>query len=422
MNHDDDLQLPQKTLDTLASLSYRNGELQIFLDQACQSVIDLLGDGLAAITLYQNSQKHVLALMPESEKGETQFETHGHLSTYVVDSKATLVVPDALANSEYGEAPAGYCSYLGIPLKMPSGEVVGTLCYFDREKRPFNNNERCTAELFAQRIAIALDNYQLYQKLKDHSTSLEQLVTQRTNELLAARDELAHKEKLAAVGRFASQITHEIRNPLATIRMALEYIQKQQDLSSGLQKRAALAACETSRLELLLTEVLHYATPQKVHPHALDINAYMDDFILSYESLVASKQCQFKRDDRDTNLAPIFALADRNKLTQVCLNLTTNACHAAHEDGDITWSVGMQNERCFIRIHNWGETIPEGKLHQITEAFVSGRPGGFGLGLAIVKSIIDEHQGQITIESNAESGTTVTLYLPMTTPCNEPNE
>jgi len=413
MSTDETQLTPQQTLDSLASLSYRSGELQGFLDEACQAVIDLLGEGLAAITLYQNNKKNVLALRPESEKSETQFETHGHLSTYVVDNKCVLTVEDAGATKQYGDAPEGYRSYLGLPLRMQDGSVVGTLCYFDKNVRHYSCGEQRTAELFAERIAIALDNYQLYQKLKVHSESLEQLVESRTSELLAARDELAKKEKLAAVGQFASQITHEIRNPLATIRLALEYIQKQSDLSAGSQKRAELACRESSRLEQLLTEVLLYAKPVQINPKALELKAFSENFVSTYESLVDSKHCRFQLNPLSATVNAVTVLADEDKLTQVCVNLITNACDASSEEGTIIWEVGVEKGCGFIKVSNTGETIPPAKLHKITDAFVSGKPGGFGLGLAIVKSIVDEHRGRLEIQSSDDAGTSVTVFLPL---------
>lgn len=400
---------PEETLESLASLSYRTGELQDFFDSACESVISLLGDGLAAVTLYRDNKKNVLALKPDSEKNETQFETHGHLSTYVVDSACTLCVEDALANPEYGKAPEGYHSYLGTPLRTPDGSVVGTLCYFDRTKRLFSPDERRAAELFAERIAIALDNYELYQQLKDHSKSLENLVEHRTSELLAARDELARKEKLAAVGEFASRITHEIRNPLATIRLALEYIENQTEEDSGLKKRAALAAGESSRLEALLSEVLLYAKPSQPDLAPVELNDFVSNFILTYESMATTQRCEFTFAPSDA----ITVMADRNKLTQICVNLAKNACDASDEGSVATWRVHTDNKFGFISLHNTGDTIPKAKLHQITDAFVTGKPGGFGLGLAIVKSIVDAHEGSLSVTSNETDGTTIAIGIPL---------
>ena len=125
--------LPQRTLDLLASLSYRSDQLQAFLDEACQSVLELLGDGMAAITLYKNNTKHVLSLKPDTEKCDKQMDTHGHLSTYVVNNGCCLKVEDAIATTEFGNVPEGYSSYMGLPLKLPDNSVVGTLCYFDKK-------------------------------------------------------------------------------------------------------------------------------------------------------------------------------------------------------------------------------------------------------------------------------------------------
>ena len=409
----------EKTLETLAGLSYRACELQQYLDDTCDAMIDLLGEGLAAVTLYRNGKKNVLAILPKPDQPLPPLDIHGPISTYIVETGETLCVEDTDKETCYGSAPEGYHSYLGVPLRLPKGEVVGTICYFDRDTRHFREHELQTALLFAERVAIALDNYDLYQDLKQHTVDLEELVQDRTSQLLAARDELAHKEKLAAVGEFATRLTHEIRNPLTTIRLALEYIQQHTRLddeielvgtnNAGSHKRAVLAANEVQRLERMLNEVLIYTKPVKPSLKVLELDSFCADFVVTNESLAKATGLTLKLNIESA----AKVLADSDKLNQIYLNLTRNACDASQPGTDIICTTGREGDYGFIRMHNCGAIIPPDKLNVITEAFVSGKPNSSGLGLAIVKSLVDAQQGRLDIISTAEQGTTFTVYLPL---------
>jgi signal transduction histidine kinase len=397
----------EKTLATLKSVSYRAGELQDYMDNVCEVLLELLGDGLSAITLYRDGTKQVLALRPVRDAAPSgTMDVHGHLSTYVVNNNAVLKVEDAQTEQRYGVAPEGFCSYLGIPLRVPSGEVVGTLCYFDRNKRRYSERDQQTAELFAERVAIALDNYEMYQRLERYSDAQEALVQERTEELLAARDELAHKEKLAAVGEFATQLTHEIRNPLTTIRLTLEYLQKYPEKSAD--KRVQLAVGEVARLERMLTEVLLYARPVEADSSELDLAAFCQDFVATYASIADERQQRLVLEVDNT----VTVLADRDKLTQILLNLVRNACEAAEPGQDIRLCSGNDAMYGIVTVHNFGDSIPESKLPHITEAFVSGKPNGSGLGLAIVSSLLAAQGGRLELVSDATQGTNVSAYLP----------
>ena len=402
-----DSDVSARTLATLTTLSYRSGELKPYLDSLCEGLISVLGEGIAAVTLYRDNKKHVLSVVPKERQPKGALEVHGYLSTYVVNHQQLLNVEDASKTPQYGTPPEGYCSYLGVPLILPDGKVVGTLCYFNKDKRHYGEQEQLTSELFAQKAAIALDNYELYQQLKLHSKNLEDQVEERTQELLKTREELMHKEKLAAIGEFASHITHEIRNPLATIRLVLEYLQKTEDEKSS--KRATLAANEVQRLEKLLNEVLMYAKPVETNIERLPLAQWLQDFLITHDSMLDKAGLTQNLICKD----PPFVLADTNQLTQVCLNLLRNACEASPADESITWTLGIHNNGGFVSIHNRGDTIPADKLPHITEAFISGKAGGSGLGLAIVKSLIDAQQGTLNIESDDANGTIVTVTLPL---------
>lgn len=394
------------TLESLQSLSYRAGELQPYMDRVCEVLLELLGDGLCAITLYRDGQKKILAISPAQESAPKAVDVHGLLSTHVVNNKAVLKVEDATENTQYGVPPEGFCSYMGVPLCLPSGEVAGTICYFNRSRRNYTQSDQQTAELFAERVAIALDNYEMFQQLEEHSNALETLVQRRTQQLLDAKDELVHKEKLAAVGEFATQLTHEIRNPLTTIRLTFEYLQKHPEKNA--EKRVELAAGELSRLERLLNHVLLYARPAVPELSSLDLAEFCRDFIATYESVATDRQQQLILEVSN----PVTVLADRDKLTQVLLNLINNACEASDIGESIFLHCHSDQEFGVISVHNKGAVIPESKLAHITEPFVSAKANGSGLGLAIADSLLQAQGGRLAVVSTPTDGTTVTVYVP----------
>jgi len=397
----------EKAIASLAALSYRTGELDDYLNQICHAVLNVLGDGAAAVTLYRNGKKNVIARVPHSPKVGVPLDVHGHLSTFVVNSGKILRVADAVSTPEYGNPPPGFCSYLGIPLKLPNGDVVGTLCYFDKSTRDYTTEDEQVASLFAERIAIALDNYELFLQLKTHSENLESLVEERTRELVETRDALVQKEKLAAVGEFATRLTHEIRNPLATIRLALEYFERSADERAT--KRASLAGSEISRLERMLNEVLDYARPAAISTEAVDLADFISGFLSTHQTMVELKQQRFSV---KIKASPVI-VADRDKLTQICLNLARNACEAADTQQNIQWTIDTTDNEGIIHIQNCGALIPAEKLEHITDAFVSGKSTGSGLGLAIVKTLIEAQSGHLSIESNRDIGTVITVSIPL---------
>lgn len=215
------------------------------------------------------------------------------------------------------------------------------------------------------------------------------------------------KEKLAAVGEFAANLTHEIRNPLATVRLALEYFEQSDDKRT--KKRAALANSEITRLERMLNEVLSYAKPTHLSQEPVELGSFLTDFISANDSMPAPKQQHFSI----VRNIDATVHADRDKLTQICLNLARNACDAAENGSELTWTIEAQDGMGLITLHNGGKTVPPERLERITEAFVSDKPNGTGLGLAIVQSLVNAHNGELTIHSHPDTGTLISVALPL---------
>jgi signal transduction histidine kinase/HAMP domain-containing protein len=229
---------------------------------------------------------------------------------------------------------------------------------------------------------------------------------------LARTLQLVESQRLASIGQFASGIVHEIRNPLATIGLALEHLGRLQDLPDNSRKRVALATDEVARLERLLADILLYAKPLVLDRRETDLPALIGEVVAS----------QFDERSRlGLALEPCPPLSiDRDRITQVLLNLLHNALQAAPPDGQVTVRCGPQDAASVsLSIHNGGGPIGARERERLFEPFFTTKPQGTGLGLPIARRLVEAHGGEIGLTSDAASGTTVAVTLPIQRPDND---
>jgi PAS domain S-box-containing protein len=170
----------QRALEILSALSYRTGELSPYLQEIAQGVSELIGLDWSVVTFCRDGQERILASTKDlGVDGDQASSLHGTVTGTVVATGCSLVVEDTFTSTEYGEVPDGYRAYLGIPLRMPTGEVMGTICSFHRQPRRFTREQVRMAEIFAERAATAIDNYQLYQKQQQINEQLEAEIRER---------------------------------------------------------------------------------------------------------------------------------------------------------------------------------------------------------------------------------------------------
>ncbi|MGB3641472.1 MAG: ATP-binding protein [Rivularia sp. (in: cyanobacteria)] len=401
----------QRTLEILSSLSHRTGEFNIYLKQIADGVGELIDVDSSVITICQEDFARILASNLDINDDNSHLSLHGQLTGTVVENGQILIVEDTESCKKYGKAPAGCRAYLGIPLRTSQGKVIGTICCFHSKPRRFSAQEIEIVELFAERAATAIDNHHLYQQQKQFNQTLETEVTNKTEELRAAQAKLVERERLAAIGEFAASIVHEIRNPFCTIKLVLEYFNKV-DLSAEVKKRLVLAVDEAKRLEKLLEEILLYAKPQILEVSQIDINKCIQKVLELQQSFpnFINKHIDFHPTETELKV-----MGDENKIKQVLINIVQNACEAVGSGEKVELQVdsNFNRQEVCIQVSNGGEPIPPDILPLLTQPFFSTKSSGTGLGLAITKRIIEVHNGEFLIESNAEKGTSVTIKLPM---------
>ena len=227
-------------------------------------------------------------------------------------------------------------------------------------------------------------------------------------ELERARDRLVSEEKLAAVGRFASAIAHEVRNPVAMIVSSLELARDASADPVQREEWREVAGTEARRLEALTGDFLLYARqrkPEKVRAAVATAVGYVASLAqarLTQAGLELAVECP------DGLIAPY----DPFQLHQALLNLVVNACEATPAGGRITIAARAAGGGVEIAVENSGPAIPKEVVPRLFEPFFTTKPRGSGLGLAISHTIARGHGGDLVLEVNEPGRVRMALAIP----------
>ncbi len=217
--------------------------------------------------------------------------------------------------------------------------------------------------------------------------------------------QLVENTRLANIGQFASGIVHEIRNPLATISLALEHIRGLEALPPGAGKRVELASAEVARLERLLADILLYAKP-------LTLDREPQDLVELLAETIATESEDQEGIEIRSAPCPLVP-ADRDRIRQVLINLVRNAQQASPVGSPVRIRCRPSGAGWVeVEIANQGPVIPQKMLERVFEPFYTSKNRGTGLGLPIVQRIVDAHGGEIELVSDEENGTRAILRLP----------
>lgn len=229
--------------------------------------------------------------------------------------------------------------------------------------------------------------------------------------LRASQAELLRTERLAAAGRLATSVAHEIRNPLTSMRMTLQMMQqKAADADPSTQQAYVILLGEVDRLTLAVDDLMTVARPKPAQRVPTDLNQVVENTLKFMERQLSHAHIAAKM-ELDAALPKQLPL-DPNKLRQVLVNLILNALDAMVRDGIVTVRTRWEDESktALLEIADTGPGIPESVRERVFDLFVSTKAGGGGLGLAIAKQIAEEHGGTIQYETSSK-GTTFTLRL-----------
>jgi PAS domain S-box-containing protein len=218
------------------------------------------------------------------------------------------------------------------------------------------------------------------------------------------------KRRLEAVGEVAAGVAHELRNPLFGISSAAQLLRYRATEDPVVEKNVGRILREVERLNGMVTSLLEYGRPATIHLAPGDPDAVWDEVLENQRGRLESRALVL---DRRRAMPGRSLRIDPAQLAQVFINVLVNAVDAAPEGSDLALVSATLPDggwRCELR--NGGAPIPADVLPRVFELFFSTKAGGTGIGLALCQRIIEEHGGDISIDSSAASGTVVRITLP----------
>lgn len=236
------------------------------------------------------------------------------------------------------------------------------------------------------------------------------LLISDVTEIRSLEQRMRENERLAAVGRMAGGVAHEVRNPLSSIKGLALLLKNKFPAGSKEQETADLLIQETERMNRTITEMLSFTRPTTLHLVQVDLAALLQRSLQLIKAeavenrIAATFQVQ-------PDLLPV--LGDVDRLQQVMMNVLLNAMQAMENGGKLTVTLGNKdNQNVELRISDTGEGIAADLLSQVFFPYFTTKQGGTGIGLAISQKIIADHGGSIELESEPGKGTTVIILLP----------
>lgn len=227
--------------------------------------------------------------------------------------------------------------------------------------------------------------------------------------------QLRHAERLASLGRLVAGVAHEVRNPLATIRLRVQMCRR--DAADCKVKESCMIALEEiERLNGIVNRLLNFARPIQLELEPVDLRILVRERVHSFEDFAQSHRVQLM-----TNLPSrsFLTLVDKDRMAQVFDNIIQNALEAMAEHGGtlsiILASHTNKNEQpsgVCVEFQDTGKGMPSAVVGHVFDPFFTTKPSGTGLGLSISHELVRAHGGDIMIESVEGQGTNVRITIP----------
>jgi two-component system sensor histidine kinase PilS (NtrC family) len=261
------------------------------------------------------------------------------------------------------------------------------------------------------RLRLGFTVSPLFSELGDTTGTV--ITFQDLTRIRALEETSRRQDRLAAIGRMAASIAHEIRNPLAAMRGSIQMLRADMEDSSQTELMEIILR-ESDRLNRIISDFLNYARPRSIIQTKVDVGELLRrTFTLLRNSAEIEARQIISESVPD---APVLVDADAEQLQQVFWNLARNALQSMPAGGELKATVYRQEDnRLRIAFADTGRGMSPQQVEHLFEPF-SSTTGGTGLGLSIVYQIIRDHGGTINVRSREGQGTTITIELPVLDP------
>ena len=285
-----------------------------------------------------------------------------------------------------------------------------------RFTRPLSDLSRATERVAAGDFSLRVAGGERRDEIGRLASTFNEMVTQlgRMREL---ESQVKEAEKSAVIGRLASAIAHEIRNPLNYINLTLDHLRTSLAPSDP-QKRALVEQLtlqlktEVARINTRITEFLKYSRPANLNLQPLDLRETLRDALRIVEAQAAESGVETRMEEEGGASARV--VGDRESLRSLFTNLIINGMQAMEgTGGSLRVGLSSRDGHARVTVSDTGSGIDPEHIDKIFEPYYSTKETGTGLGLAIARKAVEDHDGTITVESTPGRGTTFTVELPL---------
>jgi signal transduction histidine kinase len=361
--------------------------LTLILDVATQSI----GADRGTLYLMDEAANELWSKVTQgSNMVEIRLPVGKGLAGYVAKTGETVNIADAYKDPRFNpeiDKKSGYRTrnVLCMPMRNKDGNIVGVFQFLNKREGPFTSDDDAFIEALSVHAAIALENARMAK-------------------------EMVQSERMSAVGRMASSIIHDIKNPMGTLRMYAQVIKKKTGNTEAAQLADEIIR-QVDRFVNMTQEILDFSRGvSEIHAEEVNLNEVMESALSFIEKDLAKRNISVVREFGFDGIC----VMDVEKMVRVFYNLATNAADAMAEGGALTVTTLRRDHALVIEFTDTGQGIPpEIKARVFEPFFTYGKKHGTGLGLAICKKIVDDHNGSIEIDSEIGKGTTIRLLFPL---------
>ncbi|HZM98870.1 MAG TPA: ATP-binding protein [Pyrinomonadaceae bacterium] len=262
----------------------------------------------------------------------------------------------------------------------------------------------------AEKKRLTDEKRMLEQEIKRYAEELEMRVDERTAELVETHKRLVTQERIAALGRAAAQVAHEVKNPLAGLLLYSLHLKGKATNFSESETYLVDKIVETiNHLINRVEQIMGYARPVSLTLRPGNVSQFVKDILdLLKPQLTANKvEVRLSLDQQ-----PPYAMVDETSVRGALMNLILNAVEAMPEGGVLNIAIDRTDEMLRLEITDTGRGIAEEEVKKIFEPFYTTKAQGLGLGMPYAKKIIDQHGGAMSLNSRPGEGTTISVTLP----------
>lgn len=319
---------------------------------------------------------------------------------------ATLSLQDTERHRLLLIAGAGAVAICGVVIVVLAATINRPMIELQEQMERVGDGDLTASVSFAKRndeIGDLGRNFNLMvQQLRESGDEIERL----------HRTQMSRAEHFATLGELATGLAHEIRNPLAGIAGVIEIVGRDLPASSPAKAVVKEVREEIAQINRILTDLLGTARPRTAEMRLSNLNTTVEHAVMLARQQVLSKPIKIDFTPAE-NLPEVDH--DSDQMHQVLLNLLLNAVQAIEGSGQVQVAVFARDDDqdAVITVSDTGRGIPTEDLPNIFRPFFTTKGNGTGLGLSLARRIVEDHHGQIEVESSSNKGTTFSISLPL---------